>query len=85
MRLRRLCRTDAAAAGAAGQMSASGGLEADVAAATLASELPSSPGGSFFAVFGQWLALGLLSRRRVAALAEEAAQASRNCIQNCKF
>jgi hypothetical protein len=41
---------------------------------TQAAELPSCPGGSFPAVFGQWLALGLLSRRRVLALAEAAAE-----------
>lgn len=64
-----LCRADASA----GQ-EADSRLERGLAAATLASELPSSPGASFPAVFGQWVALGLLSRRRVAALAEEAAR-----------
>ena len=61
-------------ADAAGDQGAGSRLEKELAAATLASELPSSPGGSFPAVFGQWVALGLLSRRRVAALAEEAAR-----------
>ena len=51
-------------------------LAATVAAVTQAAELPSCPGGSFPAVFGQWLALGLLSRRRVLALAEAAAEVS---------
>lgn len=69
-----LYRLDAAAA-VEGRGGASD-LQREVAAATLAAELPSSPGGSFPAVFGQWLALGLLSRRRVAALAEEAVQVS---------
>eukprot|EP00208_Stichococcus_sp_RCC1054_P008027 CAMPEP_0206150500 /NCGR_PEP_ID=MMETSP1473-20131121/38333_1 /ASSEMBLY_ACC=CAM_ASM_001109 /TAXON_ID=1461547 /ORGANISM="Stichococcus sp, Strain RCC1054" /LENGTH=795 /DNA_ID=CAMNT_0053548005 /DNA_START=103 /DNA_END=2489 /DNA_ORIENTATION=+ len=69
-------RLDAAAA-VEGRGGASD-LQREVAAATLAAELPSSPGGSFPAVFGQWLALGLLSRRRVAALAEEAVQAARS-------
>lgn len=49
-------------------------LAGRVAAVTQAAELPSCPGGSFPAVFGQWLALGLLSRRRIAALAEAAAE-----------
>lgn len=65
--LRGRCSSPAAAADTPG-------IEGSVAAATLAAELPSSPGGSFPAVFSQWLALGLLSRRRVAALAEAAAE-----------
>lgn len=64
-----MSRVDASAGQEAGSR-----LERGLAAATLASELPSSPGGSFPAVFGQWVALGLLSRRRVAALAEKAAR-----------
>jgi hypothetical protein len=68
-----LCMLVASSAGAA-TTAEPHSLAATVAAVTQAAELPSCPGGSFPAVFGQWLALGLLSRRRVLALAEAAAE-----------
>lgn len=68
---------DAASARGAENSPGSTSLAAALAAATAAGEAPSSPGGSFPAVFGQALSLGLLSRRRVAALAAVAEQSAK--------
>lgn len=65
-------------AAAAQTVPKSGSLAAALAAATTAGEAPSSPGGSFPAIFGQSLSLGLISKRRVAALAAEAKQGARS-------
>ena len=81
--LKAWCRVVLATSAGAATTAEQRSLAATVAAVTQAAELPSCPGGSFPAVFGQWLALGLLSRRRVLALAEAAAEVNLHRMSTC--